>query len=99
MLNSPSIADAVKLTSSDPASPIAAMCKRHEGALYVFTVNMRNRDTTGTVEILEQLGNAKAHVLGEDRSRLKYATVVSKRNTNRAVSDYSKSAGIANGDA
>jgi hypothetical protein len=68
VLNSASIDDAVKVTSQNPESPIAAMCKRHDGKLYVFTVNMRNHATTGAVEIPKPTAGSKANVLGEDRS-------------------------------
>ena len=68
VLNSPTVDDVAKITSSDSESPIAVMCKRFEGALYVFTVNMRNRPTKGMVEILKPIAGGKARVLGEDRS-------------------------------
>jgi hypothetical protein len=44
------------------------MCKRHDGALYVFAVNMQNRPTTATVELLAPATRAEARVLGEERS-------------------------------
>jgi hypothetical protein len=68
VLNSPTIDDVAKIGSSDAESLIAAMCKRYDGALYVFTVNMRNRAAKGTIELLKPIANGKANVLGEDRS-------------------------------
>ena len=60
--------DAVRITCSDPVVPIAAMCKRHDGALYLFAVNMRNRAAQATIELLRPEAVAKVHVLGESRS-------------------------------
>jgi hypothetical protein len=68
VLNSRTIDDVAKITSSDSESPIAAVCKRFEGQLYVFTVNMRNHATKGTVKILKSTTYRKAHVLGENRA-------------------------------
>ena len=51
VLNSPTVRDAVKATSSDPKVPIAVMCKRFEGATYVFAVCMRNQPARATVEL------------------------------------------------
>ncbi|MBI2478170.1 MAG: hypothetical protein HYV60_05850, partial [Planctomycetia bacterium] len=68
VLNSPTVDGAVRITSSDTQVPIAAMCKRHDGALYVFTVGMRNRAAKATMELLEPAASAKVQVLGEDRS-------------------------------
>ena len=68
VLNSPTVTDAVKITSSDPEVPLATMCKRHDGATYVFTVCMRNRPAHGTIELIGSRSNADVHVLGEDRS-------------------------------
>lgn len=66
VLNSPTLPDAVRVTSSDPESPIAAMCKRLEGSLYVFAVNMRDREVTGTVELPAGAGG-RVEVIGEGR--------------------------------
>jgi hypothetical protein len=68
VLNSPTVDGAGRITSSDPQVPIAAMCKRHDGALYVFAVGMRNRAAKATIEILQPGVSTKVEVLGEDRS-------------------------------
>ncbi len=83
VLNSPTVDDAVRITSSDPEANIAAMVKHHDRARYVFAVNMRNRDTQATIELLRPASSTpessdpessapessgKAQVLGEDRT-------------------------------
>jgi hypothetical protein len=68
VLNSPSVEGAVRVTSSDAEVPIAFMCKRQEGAQYVFAVNMRDKPTRGTFEWLSDDVPDSAQVLGEDRS-------------------------------
>jgi hypothetical protein len=68
VLNSPTIDGAIQLTGSDMKSPIAAMCKRHGGALYVFTVNMQNQPTIATVELVKPAAGRSVQVIGEDRS-------------------------------
>ena len=68
VLNSPTVDGAIKITGSDVGSPIAAMCKRHDGALYVFAVNMRNRAARATIELLKPATNSTAQVLGDDRT-------------------------------
>ena len=68
VLNSATVGDAVKLSSSDPQVPVAAMLKRHEGASYLFAVAMRSEDTTATFTLKGVDGGKKVEVLGEDRS-------------------------------
>ena len=65
VLNSPSITDALTVTSS---TPIATMVKRHGGQLYVFAVGMSNQPTRCTFKVREQSGNADAEVLGTSRT-------------------------------
>ncbi len=67
VLNSPTVRDAVKATSSDPKVPIAVMCKRFEGATYVFAVCMRNQPARATVELSGVHTDVDVRVLGEDR--------------------------------
>jgi hypothetical protein len=67
VLNSPTVEGTVRVTSSDPETPIAAMCKTHDGARYVFAVSMRNRAARGTIELLEPGVAGQVQVLGEDR--------------------------------
>jgi hypothetical protein len=68
VLNSPTVDGAVAATSSNPDSPIATMCKRHDGALYVFAANMRNHPTTAAIELLKPEPRSQVQVLGEDRA-------------------------------
>ena len=67
-LNSPTVSDAVQVSSSDPQVPVAAMLKRHEGASYLFAVAMRSGDTTATFTLKGLAGEKPVEVLGEDRS-------------------------------
>lgn len=68
VLNSPTVDGAVKVTSADSEAPVAVMCKKHDGATYVFAVCMRNRPTTASVEILGPGPGADVQVLGEERT-------------------------------
>lgn len=68
VLNSPTLDGAIRIVSSDREAPIAAMCKRHNGTLYVFAVSMRNHATRATIELLDSAPNGTFQVLGEDRS-------------------------------
>jgi len=68
VLNSPTVSDAVTLSSSDPQVPVAVMLKRHEGASYLFAVAMRSGDSKATFTLKGLGGEKKVEVLGEDRS-------------------------------
>jgi hypothetical protein len=67
-LNSPTVNDAVQVSSSNPQVPVAVMLKRHSGASYLFAVAMRNGDTTAAFTLKELTGDKTVEVLGEDRS-------------------------------
>jgi hypothetical protein len=67
VLNSPTVAGAARVKSSNPRVPIAHMVKRHQGATYLFTVGMRNEPTTGTFTLTGLPATARVEVLGEDR--------------------------------
>ena len=67
VLNSPTVGDGVSAGSSNADVPIAAMTKRHEGATYVFSVAMRDGQTTGTFVVPDAPAAAMAEVLGEER--------------------------------
>jgi hypothetical protein len=66
-INGPAIADAVKIDSSDAAIPVEATVRRHEGAIYVFAVAMRDGAATATFRVAGVTGKATARVLGENR--------------------------------
>jgi hypothetical protein len=68
VLNGPTLEGVGNVESSDPAVPIAAMWKKHEGATYLFAVCMRNRPASVSVELIGARRDAKVQVLGEDRS-------------------------------
>jgi hypothetical protein len=68
VLNSPTLEGAVAVSGVETKSPIATMCKRHDGALYVFAVNMQNRAVKATFELRKPKTTAGLQVLGEDRS-------------------------------
>ena len=67
VLNSPTLAGAVSVASSDALVPVDVMVKRDHVATYVFAVAMRNHPTTATFKC-KQPGAVKAEVLGENRT-------------------------------
>jgi hypothetical protein len=68
VLNSPTVSDAVQVTSSDADVPVDVMVKRHEGAVYVFAVAMRARETTATFALKVYPAGRSARVLGEAKA-------------------------------
>ncbi|NLX57831.1 MAG: hypothetical protein GXY74_01940 [Phycisphaerae bacterium] len=77
VLNSPTLPDGLRVTSSAPASPevaaaglapIAAIAKRHDGAVYVLSVRMEDSPARGEFEVAGLRGDAQAEVLGENRT-------------------------------
>jgi hypothetical protein len=48
--------------------PIAIMTKRYGGAIYVFSVGMRNSATEGNFQVRDVPAEATAEVIGEERS-------------------------------
>jgi hypothetical protein len=68
VLNSPTMSDGVRVTSSDPAVPVEVLCKRHGGATYVFAVSMRGAPTNASFELPGVKGSAEVEVIGEDRT-------------------------------
>jgi hypothetical protein len=68
VLNSPTIADAVAVESTNAKTPVHAMVKRADGATYVFAVGMYRDATQATFRLASMPGSAKAEVLGENRS-------------------------------
>ena len=69
ILNSPTIADAVTVRSSNPDVPIETMVKNYQGKMYVFSVGMRNGETQGTFTIKKQSATieSKVKLLFENR--------------------------------
>jgi hypothetical protein len=68
VINSPDTNDIKKLTTTGPDTPIAAITKRHESFLYVLSVAMRNKETTGIFEFDQTFPDQEAEVLGENRT-------------------------------
>ncbi|MCF7973407.1 MAG: hypothetical protein K9N55_06300 [Phycisphaerae bacterium] len=68
VLNSPTLANTLHISSSHSEVPIAAMVKRHGGSVYVFAVAMRQGATKATFSIPEIQGKHTVEVLGEDRT-------------------------------
>lgn len=66
VLNSPTIADAATVRCS-MGSRVDVLVKRHEGATYVFAVNMYRKPEKATIT-LKGLGDAQAEVLFESRT-------------------------------
>jgi hypothetical protein len=67
-LNSPSVPEAVSVSSSEGDVPIDVMVKRHEGATYIFAVGMRDGATRGSFQVRGLPDAATATVIGEDRT-------------------------------
>ncbi len=67
VLNSPTLAGVVSVTSSDSEAPIDIMVKKDAGATYLFAVSMRDRPATATFDC-KQLGATQAEALGEGRT-------------------------------
>ena len=68
VLNSPSLKEIASVKSSDSEAPIDWMAKRYRDAIYLFTVGMRNKASTGSFSLKGVASSAKAEVLGEGRS-------------------------------
>jgi hypothetical protein len=68
VLNSPTVAEGVSVQSSALEVPIDAIAKRHGGATYVFAVAMREAPAKGTFQVRDLPAQAKAEVIGENRT-------------------------------
>lgn len=68
VLNSPILAGAGTVASSDPEVPIAMRVHRHEGVTYVIAANLRNTPIRGTLSLKDLTGAATAEVLDEART-------------------------------
>ena len=66
-LNSPTVKDALKVESSNPAVPVATMVKKQGGATYVFAVAMKPGETEATFALDGLPAGAQVEVLGENR--------------------------------
>jgi len=68
VLNSPTLADAARVSSSNAAVPVATMVKRQGGAVYVFAVTMREGQTRARFTLRDLSGPKSVEVLGEQRT-------------------------------
>lgn len=68
VLNSPTLTNAVTVTTSDAAVPVATMVKQSGGQTYLFAVAMRGQATTAKFSFKEPATNLRVEVLGEARS-------------------------------
>ncbi|MET9019150.1 hypothetical protein ABZV93_04120 [Actinopolymorpha sp. NPDC004070] len=69
VLNRPSVAGAVAVTSSNSAVPIDTMVKRQAGVTYVFAVAMRPASTVGRFVLSgSAAGASRVEVVDEDRT-------------------------------
>jgi hypothetical protein len=67
VLNSPDATGEASVASSEGRVPIDFVVKRHAGRSYLFTVAMRDLETTGAFRLPDQ-GEARVEVLGEGRT-------------------------------
>jgi hypothetical protein len=67
VLNSPTISDLVEVKSNNPDVPVHIMVKRYGGAIYIFSVGMKNGQTRADFQIKGLKGKGKVEVLGEKR--------------------------------
>jgi len=68
VLNSPTLSGAVSVRT-DPANvPVAIMAKRWGGAIYLFTVAMRDRPVTAAFQLADPGCGGSIEVLGENRT-------------------------------
>ena len=67
-LNSPSVAGAVSVASSNKSVPIDVLVKNQGGAVYVFAASMRNDTATARFTLRGPAAGAAAEVLDENRT-------------------------------
>ncbi len=67
VINGPEPAGSAKASSSGPGAPVAVMTREYRGAIYVFAVGMRNKQTTATFE-LPRPASGQIEVIDEGRS-------------------------------
>lgn len=67
VLNSPDTSDIKRVTTASPDAPVAAVTKRDSSFLYLLSVAMRNKETTGSFEFSHAIVDQDAEVLGENR--------------------------------
>jgi hypothetical protein len=68
VLNAPAIHDGVTLRAENPSESVAVMLKRHEGATYLFAVEMLGNTALEEISLKGMEGEQTVEVLGENRS-------------------------------
>jgi len=68
VLNSPTIADGAKVQCENAEASMATMVKKHDGAVYLFAVGMRDNQTRAKLSIQGLSGRHRIEVLDEDRT-------------------------------
>ena len=68
VLNSPTIKDAVSVSSDNKNVPVAIMVKKHEGAIYLFAVAMEEGQTNAEFAVHDLPEAKTVEVLGENRT-------------------------------
>jgi len=68
VLNSPTIKDAVSVSSDNKDVPVAIMVKKHEGAIYLFAVAMEEDQTTAEFAVHDLPEARTVEVLDENRT-------------------------------
>ncbi len=68
VLNSPTVTNAIAMDHSSSEVPIAVMCKRNAGSLYVFAVNLGAQPTEATLRMLTPPSQSSVEVLEENRT-------------------------------
>jgi hypothetical protein len=66
-LNSPTLNDVAKV-ECPPDRPVEVLCKKRDGAIYLFAVAMRGVDTNATFNVAGAPANAKVEVIDEGRT-------------------------------
>lgn len=67
VLNSRTLTDRVTIDSPSDR-PVEALCKQHNGAIYLFAVAMRGEKTAATFHLKNALAGAKVAVIDENRA-------------------------------
>jgi hypothetical protein len=68
VLNSPALPGAVAVTTESSSIPIAVCARKHDGALYVFAVALREGTTAASFRLEGTAAAKQVEVLGENRT-------------------------------
>lgn len=68
VLNSPTVPEGAKVASSNRNVPVALMVKKHNQAVYVFAVGLRDGQTRARFSVQGLSGANQVEVLGENRT-------------------------------